>query len=516
MGIIAYASIVPAILIKASDKSLAYSLNQSVRELLYIPISPEEKYKSKIFIDMFVNRLAKGLGAVLLMLLLIFFPRSSVIPAISVVVIAFLLVWGYLNLRAGSEYANLVKEKLQLKWVRGEKVLAERVDVDFARLVFDTVESRNRSSVLYALHLFDLIRQDKLTPEVRKLIAYKEDEIRAASLGTLFEQTETGLGPMPQEIVSPEGLEKEVAEIMALDVYQEVVKNYIGKTLADETEASTISRMEAAKAIGLMPPRSPAAEKLADFLADDSLEVVRYAMQSAGALKKREDLPLLVSKLKNPVLREDASAALAMFGPKIIGTLADYLADAAENPEVRLCIPAILARIGTQDAVDFLCWELTEAEEELATAIIESLDRLREADSGLQFPENRVRLRLQKEIVLLCSDWLRAWEQEAYPMSEEVGSKFKKREADLLRNIFRLLGLIYSHEDMMKAYQNLRTGSKDSVAYALELLDNVLEMETRAAIFPLIEDLPAEEKVRRLRALIENLARERDKGEGKS
>ena len=491
MGIIAYASIIPAVLIKASDKSLAYSLNQSVRELLYIPIVPEEKSKSKTFIDMFVNRFAKGVGAVILWILLLIFPKSAAIRAVSLVAVGAILLWAYLNVRVGREYATLVKEKLELKWERGDKLVAEKVDVDFAKLVFDTLESRNRSSVLYALHLFDLIRQDRLTPEVRKLISYKTDEVRASSLGILFEQTETGLGPTSEEELIPEDLEKDVAEIMALDVYQEVIKNYLEKTLEDKSEAGVVARMEAAKAVGLMAPRAPAVEKLASLLEDDSPDVVRYAMESAAVLKRREDIPLLVRQLKNPVLRDDASASLVRFGPKIIGTLADYLGDPTEDMSVRLAVAAILGRLGTQEAVDFLAWELASAEGELAAAIIDSLDQLRGEHPELSFPEYRLRSKLKREVLTLCSEFLR---QPKPPLSQKSSS-----------NIFKLLGLLYSHEDMTKAYQNLKTGTKDSVAYALELLDNVLEKETRDLIFPLVEDLSAEERMRRCRALLESL-----------
>lgn len=502
MGIVAYASIIPAILIKASDKSLAYSLNQSVRELLYIPIAPEEKSRSKTFIDMFVNRFAKGLGAVILWILLLVFPKSTAIRAISLVAGGAIVLWAYLNLRVGREYANLVKEKLELKWERGDKLVAEKLDVDFAKLVFDTLESRNRSSVLYALHLFDLIRQDKLTPEVRKLINYKADEVRASSLGTLFEQTETGLGPTGEEELLAGDMEKEVAEIMALDVYQEVVKNYFDKTLVDRSEAGAVARMEAAKAIGLMAPHAPAVEKLADLLEDDSPEVVRYAMESAGVLKRREDIPLLVDQLKNPVLCEDASASLVRFGPKIVGTLADYLADPKENLNVRQAVATVLARLGTQEAVDFLAWELASAEGELAAAIIDSLDRLRGEHAELTFPEYRLRSRLRREVLSLCSEFVR---QSECPLSQRGGS-----------NIFKLLGLLYSHEDMTKAYQNLKTGTKDSVAYALELLDNILEKGTRDLIFPLVEDISLEERMRRCQALLESLSApdgESEKGE---
>ncbi|MGQ9672201.1 MAG: Npt1/Npt2 family nucleotide transporter [Candidatus Aminicenantales bacterium] len=516
IGIVAYASILPAILIKASDKSLAYSLNQSVRELLYIPISPGAKYKSKIFIDMFVNRLAKGLGAVILMVLLIFFSRALAIRAISLVVLVAILVWTYLNLRVGREYTNLVKEKLELKWERGDRVVAASLDIDFAKLIFDTLESRNRSSVLYALHLFDLIRHDKLTPEVRKLIASKAEEVRAASLGMLFEQTETGLGPASLDEWEAEGLEKEVAEIMALDVYQEVVKSYLEKTLTAKGEAATLARMEAAKAIGLMPSRAPAAEKLADLLEDDSMEVSRYAMASASALKRKEEVPLIVRKLKSPALREDASSALAKFGPKIIGTLVDYLVDSAEDLEIRLLVPAILAQIGTQEALDGLSWGLSEEKEELATAIIDGLDRLRAEHPGFRFPESRIRSRLRQEVLGWSADWVRAYEEGANLESAPVRLELERKPGDFFWNVFKLLGLIYPRQDMMKAYQNLRTGTKDSVAYALELLDNVLDKEMRDLIFPLVEDLPPEERLRRCRTLLESQGGGRMKGEGRT
>ncbi len=503
IGAVAYASIVPAILIKASDKSLAYSLNQSVRELLYIPISIGQKYKSKIFIDMFVNRFAKGLGAVILWLLLAFFPKVTAIRVISLTVIGVIAVWIYLNLRGGREYANLVKKRLELKWERGDKLVAEKMDVDFTKLVFDTLESKNRSSVLYALHLFDLINQDKLTPEVKKLISYKADEVRVSSLGTLFEQAETGLGPTGQDELGEDVLKKEVAEIMALDVYQSLLKDYIEKTLEDKGEASTVARLEAAKAIGLMDPSAPAAEKLADLLEDDSVEVSRYALESAGALKRKEDVPCLVDKLKNPVLQEDASRALIKFGPKIIGTLADYLADRAEDSNVRRAVPGILARIGTQEAADFLSWELPSAEGELAAEIIDGLDRIRTENPRVFFSGSTIRLRIKEEVKAYCQDVIRGLEEAG---AQEPSPGQKKRQEESVWNIFKLLGLIYPHEDMVKAYQNLRTGTKDSVAYALELLDNVLEKDIRDAIFPLIEDVPADEKVRRCQALLGSLS----------
>jgi ATP:ADP antiporter, AAA family len=501
-GIIALA---PAILIKASDKGLAYSLNQSVRELLYIPISPEQKYKSKIFIDMFLNRFAKGLGAVILAVLLWIVPGSpgsqGAVRYISLIVLVIIAVWIFLNFRISREYAGLVKAKLEKKYERGDLLVGQRLDVDYTKLVFDTVESKDRSSVLYAMNLFDLIRQDKLTPEVRKLISYQADEIRAASLGSMFEQTETGLGPKFEDELSEDVLKKEIQEIMNLDVYQDVMKDYLGKTLADKSPAAEVARMEAAKAIGFMDNRAPLVGTLEDLLEDESPDVGRYAIQSAGALQRRVDVPALVQKLKNPALREDASDALRKFGARIAGTLADYLADEKEDMAVRRMAAAILAGIGTQEAADFLSWELTVAGQDLADEVIDALDRIRALNPRITHPAEAVKQRITFEAKLYCQNLVGLHEEAKTPAGTDLRPA-EKRLDDLLGNLFKLLGLIYPQEDMTKAYQNLKAGTRDSMAYSLELLDNVLEKEIREVVFPIVEDLPLEDKLRKCRALL--------------
>ena len=74
-------------------------------------------------------------------------------------------------------------------------------------------------------------------------------------------------------------------------------------------------------------------------------------------------------------------------------------------------------------------------------------------------------------------------------------------------NIFKLFGLIYAREDIMRAYQNIRVGTKDSVDYAVELLDNTIRKEMKEIIVPLMEDLPLEERVKRCRGCLKNFTR---------
>jgi len=494
-----------AIAIKSSDKGLSFSLNQSVRELLYIPISSEFKNKAKIFIDMFLNRFAKGIGA-LILLIFIFYPppeawetRVKIVSAISIV---FIVAWVFFNLKVSKEYTNTVKQKLEKKWDRADRLVADQVDVDYTKLVFDTIESRNRSSVLYAMHLFDLLKQDKLTPEVQKLISYKSDEVRISSLGGLFESGEAPLLPELDDSIGEEAIEKDIKEIMSLDVYQEVMKDYVEKVLVDEGGEAETAKMEVAKAIGLMESQSPLAQKLDDFLQDESPEVSRYAIESAARLKNRIHVPLLIQKLHSPVTREDASIALEKYGSRITGTLADYLSDPEEDIELRKEAASILARIDTQDAADFLSWELAEEREDMDNELIDALDRIRSEKSDVQFPKEVINKKIVKEIKKYFQILIRFYDLKPEEKEEEMKKDLAKDLSLILMNIFKLLGLIYPREDIARAFQNIRSGTKDSVAYAIELLDNTLEKELKDVLFPIIEDLPLEERVKRCRNLL--------------
>jgi len=493
-----------ALAIKASDKSLSFSLNQYVRELLYIPVSPELKYKAKVFIDMFLNRFAKGIGA-LMLLVFIFLPPDpwqNRVKIVSIIAVVFIVAWVFANLKVSKEYTNTVKQKLEMKWDRGDKVVAEKMDVDYTKLVFDTIDSRDRSSVLYAMHLFDLIKQDKLTPEVRKLISYKAGEKKISSLGSLFESGGITLVPETDDMLGEEVLEKEVKEIMSLDVYQEVMKGYIDKVLVDKAEDTETSKMEVAKAIGLMESHSPLVQKLEELLEDESPEVSKYAIESAARLKRREHVPGLIYKLHNPLAREDASAALEKYGERIVGTLSDYLGDSDEDVGLRKEVASVLARIPIQDSADFLAWELAEDDEDMDPELIDALDRIRSGKPDIQVQEEIIKTKIFKETKRYYQVLIKFYDAKSKVKKGKMSEKLSENLAASMMDIFKLLGLIYSHEDIFRAYQNIRTATKDSVDYAVEHLDNILPKEIRDVVFPLIEDLPLEEKVKRCRILL--------------
>jgi len=145
---------------------------------------------------------------------------------------------------------------------------------------------------------------------------------------------------------------------------------------------------------------------------------------------------------------------------------------------------------------------LAEEREDMDNELIDALDRIRSEKSDVQFPKEVINKKIVKEIKKYFQILIRFYDLKPEEKEEEMKKDLAKDLSLILMNIFKLLGLIYPREDIARAFQNIRSGTKDSVAYAIELLDNTLEKELKDVLFPIIEDLPLEERVKRCRNLL--------------
>jgi AAA family ATP:ADP antiporter len=492
-----------AVAIKGGDKSLAHSLNQSVRELLYIPISPEIKYKAKVFIDMFINKFAKGIAA-LILLICIFVFHFTVIH-LSLIIIGFSLLWIFLNRWITREYVGNVKRNLKIKWQDADKFISETVDIDMTKLVFDTLQSKDRSSVLYAMNLFDLIKKEKMSPELRSIIAHKSDHIQACAMDSLLELDGELLLPKEDDALGQEDITTQIQEIMSQDVYQQLLKEQLDKIVDEPGDEGEVSRMEVAKVLGMIESSLPIASELNRLLKDKSPDVLRYAIESAGKLKRREFVPYLIKHLSTPRVESASSKALVEYGNKITGILKDYLADSDVNLKTRRAIPDILEQVGTQRAADLLAIELKRKEDEVETEIIEALYKIRIKHPEVHFPQKPI---LEKAIQIIKKCYFILLEMHdlmADRRKDNLVSDMEKNLARSLKHIFELLSLVYSPDDIIKAYQNICTGTKKSMDYSVELLDNILQREVKEVLLPLIDDISFEDRVRKCKKMIKPL-----------
>jgi hypothetical protein len=175
-----------------------------------------------------------------------------------------------------------------------------------------------------------------------------------------------------------------------------------------------------------------------------------------------------VSKLVDPRTRDDARLALEKYGERVVGTLGDFLADERADEGVRREVVAVLARIAGRDAAGELLESLAAGPSPLELDLVDALDLVRVRNPEIVFLEAVI------EPMIL--------RQAARLRSSVSGGE------DIV--LFKLLGLLYNHEDVFRAYESYRKGTKDDVAYAVELLDEMLSRELREKILPVLERKP--------------------------
>lgn len=495
-GLLAWASIV-----RGGDKLFDNTISQSVRELLYIPVPADIKYKAKIFIDMFVNKFATGLGAGLywgLYRLLNFGYKNdvAVLREIGILVIVFLVLWIALTRAVYAEYPAVLKKDIRRKWDEGDQIVSQNVDVNLTRDVFDALQSRERSTTLYLMNVFDLVRKNNLTPELKELLGIKRDELRARSMDSLFDAGGEVLFHSLDETIADKDLASVIDLVFLLPSYQEVM----GKRLAEDAgSASEVDRMDAAKLIGLMVRSPETLRFLEGFLQDPSPEVVTYALRSAAVHRRAEHVPLILRQLGNPLTTLEAQGTLVDYGPGIEDQLTAALGDESEPVEVRRAIPVVLARFGTQRSADILLGELARRREDTEQELINALYKLRAERSDVRFREKQARPELLHLIEKGYAIYLNASGLAAGGEASGLTSEAKAALDIRVKRVFDVMTLLHPSEDIVKACQNILQGTRKSNDYSLSLLDDLLDRELKGLLFPLIEDLPLEERIQRMK-----------------
>ncbi len=140
-------------------------------------------------------------------------------------------------------------------------------------------------------------------------------------------------------------------------------------------------------------------------------------------------------------------------------------------------------------------------------AIIDALDRLRSLKAEVRLPERDVERKTLALVQEYCRTFLELQGLETGDQSAEQRRQMERTLEALFADIFKLLGLAYPHEDISQAWQNLKSGSGNSIAYAVELLDNTLKKEMKDVILPLVEEMTPSERVQRLQKILRTFPR---------
>jgi ATP:ADP antiporter, AAA family len=538
-------------LARVLDQSLRYTVDKTTREILFLPLPSDVKLKAKSFLDVTVDRAAKAVGALLLLVLVQPWGLDLDWQRLSYATLAVTFVWVFMSLRARRGYLTAFRESIERRDVVAAEVRLSGADLstietlvqelaqpDPARVVYaidmlESLDKRNLVTPLLLHHDSPAVRQRALRalgaarsdigvrwlPQVRRMLGDADSGVRAAAITAIGAINNEDATMLARPLLADPDPRIRVTAAVALagsatpaDV--DAAEATLVELAGDSRDAGRDARRDVAAAVRhignprFRPLLIPLLYDPSPAVADEAMESVRAAGASDFVF-----VPTLIALLRNRRLKSRARQVLVSYGEPVVAALAHFMRDQDEDIWVRRHIPATLAQIPSQRSVDVLAAALAEPDGFLRYKVIAALDRLRRSDVALTFPREAVEPLALREgrryfnYLSLADNLSRAGTLDSSSLLTHAVQQKMARTRD---RVFRLLALIYPWKDIAAAEWTLHHGDARSRASASEYLDNILTGQLRKYLMPILEELPQEEKVRRGNVLLKTRPRDLD------
>ena len=530
------------------DSTLRYTIDKTSREVLFLPLPSELKYRAKPFIDVTMDRFAKGATAVVVLVLIQPWGLGLDWRRLSYASIAVMVLWIAASLVARRQYLNAFRQSLDSRTLEVDSVRVDVGDPETIETLVEELSNPDPTAVLYAIGMLEMLDKRKLIsplllhhesprvrvralralsavrshialrwrPAVERLVHDPDVGVRAAALRALAEFSHEDAASLLRRHLSD--LEPQVAVTAAMMLAQSGLPGDVDaavrtfeRLMSDSREAGAIGRREVAVALAYInaPRFRPL---LVPLIYDHDTRVVAAAINSARRIGASDGLflPALISLLGHRVLKTAARQALVGYGEAAVGALAHVLADPREDLWVRRHVPATLALIPTQASMDALIRALEDHDRFLSFKAITAIEKLHRDHRSLSFPvaviERRVLREASRYYDDLCArhDLLREPSSQGTLLVRALDERLE-RGIDCL---YRLLGLLYDSDHIAAARYTIEQGDPRRRAAAVEYLDNLLEGAVRKRVLPILEETSDAGKLRQAYLMLQTRPRD--------
>jgi len=537
VAVLIWGTLSAAVVLRASDQILRYSVDKSTVELLYLPVAPSLKLAVKSFIDTVIWRLGDGISGLLVLALVTFGGMS--VRQLCWVNIGVIGAWALAARRARGQYVDTLRESIQQHRLDAERASAPVLDRSATEMLGDRLGAADPAEILYALGLLEMGRHRATHPAVRGLLDHAAPEVRQRAIAILNAADDTEVADRVEGLLLDPHLEvrteallylsrhrhqdpllriEELGDFADFSIHAALVAYLahpgpsqnlaaagvlLERMVGDPRPEAQRERMEAARLIGRFPDllaeddpaldgtrASPSGgvQALAQLVWDPDPEVVAEAVRAAGRSGNSGFVLPLVERLGDPALTAVVSDALALVGDDAVPTLRETLADTSVAIRTRLEIPGCLARIGTPEAARALGESLLEPDPMLRFRIIQALNKVYEAHPRIARDVRMIETVLAAEVLGHYRSYQILGALSASQPADAMLLRGPRESMELeVERIFRLLGLLYPRHDLESAWVGVQ--SLDPVAHdnALEFLDNILKPQLRAVLVPLLD-----------------------------
>ena len=511
---------------RLSDKMLR-GVQQSSMATLYQPLG-DRGAAVQTTMEGIIDAAAIGLcGAVLLVV-----HRAFEIGAVELSYILFVIctLWVLVAVALKREFIHILKGALRRRRLRGAAI--DLIDDDTRGLVEAQLGSAYPEQVVYALGLLSEAEDPRLPEFLEGLLEHDAEEVRLEALRLTARLQLTQPRDRVAALVADHGLSSDLrgAAMCALGQLSEETPGELLEALdsADPTlrRGAMVGLLRSGSIEGIVhaggrlledlesdraSARAFGAEVLRDaaipslfrqtvrLLEDTDPDVRARAVEAAAAMGHPELWPRVVAVLGDRRLAPSASDALLKAGPTVIPFLMEGYDRHATDRHLRFAVLRILRLLGGETAVESLLPLIGTRDREERTAILDALAHCHlDAAAGEVASLSRqleVELDEATDAFAALADIEGAVEGES--MENLIRALGEEIEGARQR-IFLVLSFLRPGSDLLTAWENYASGTRDRRAYALELLDSHLGTRDRARVFPLLEELEPSERLEAL------------------
>lgn len=462
-------------LARGADDALRLSVDQSGRELLFLPFTSADRQHLKPRIDLFASRAANGLGGIIILVAIwsLDDPRRY----LSVVTLLLAATWGVLVLRARHQYAHTLQHLLRVRDLDVSTLARSRLDANASDAIRKGLASGDHDTIHAALALAEHTDPTAFVDELRELLRTTADaELRRQLLRLLADSDDRS--SIDAALSNLEGSDaSSVAEVLA----------YACATRDPEARERIFHHLDRP---GVTVDQEDLRSTLEALLQDESPHVSRGALSACARFPVPGLVPTICETGTRRSVEGAALQALQILGHEAVGALTGVLADPRNSRPRRHFAARALGRIGGADAAAGLIAGLVAEDRTVRRATLKALDYMRRR--GEQFEIGR-----EREAAAIAIEWrdylsLHRLAAALGPPGTDspkafVATVVHERLWEAEEQLFRALAVRHPIQAVFFAYRGLITGDRTARSHAIELVDSIIETPERRTLVRLLE-----------------------------
>ncbi|MFC2124282.1 HEAT repeat domain-containing protein [Bacteroidota bacterium] len=471
-------------------------------KLFFMPLDVKIRFDVQAKVEGVINEFSRLIaGSIILGLgFLTFFELIHYNYFLLVVIVGYFLVTG----RLYNQYRANVKLRLENKDELSDQEEAEEEELELVLKKANEISEPDQ--FIFAYKLVEKLDYGLVRDSLNNLIVHPNKQIKKFGLEKLNEQRRIAGVSNSNRTISlsesggngHEGLDQWLNRLQYATESNPEVENVSFLSRSENTD----DRIHALNLIS-NDPVDEVIPFLIDLLNDIDYNVRITAIQISGGINKPEFYPFLIENLSSSTYGDQTSYALAKQGDEILSYLEVSFHKTGQDQQTQIRIMKIYENIGTERAMELLWSKVDYPDRKIVTQVLASLANMDFQAKGYQAV--RIKYVIESDINNLIWNLNALDKIHSSETNDLVIASIHEENEYNYNHIYMLLSMIFDRSSIRLVKENIESKTNEGVTYAIELLDVILTEDIKDRVIPLLDDIPDQDKVRKLNVFYPHL-----------